>query len=386
MGTRKLIRGAKIQRTYRTLVWVFAGLVVCLIAFIVYFSFSRTVIWITPRSEPKTLSTLIEVTGSTTAGESSAIPAIIVKKEASLTKSFQASSEISEVPAKATGVIRIQNNYSKAQPLIAGTRLLSESGKLFRTTERVDVPVGGFVDATVVADEVGKAFEIGPSRFTLPALWPGLQDKIFGNSLAAMTGGTIKTSIATLDDIISAKKETRDEVFSQLRDTLSSQIKTVDSDAKILGEIREVSSESATVQPGDLAAMFEVTVVAHLTALSFDEALIADEIVELAKGQLTDDVEFTVSPDQTYEFEVESYLAEQNTASVRVSIPGVTRVKLSNPIFNRGSITNRDRQEIQTYFSRFDEIESVEVNFSPFWVFRTPTLADHIEIKLRPVE
>ena len=44
---------------------------------------------------------------------------------------------------------------------------------------------------------------------------------------------------------------------------------------------------------------------------------------------------------------------------------------------------NMDREEVERYFAQYPEIESVEVHFSPFWLFRTPSLADHIDVKLQ---
>ncbi len=51
-------------------------------------------------------------------------------------------------------------------------------------------------------------------------------------------------------------------------------------------------------------------------------------------------------------------------------------------MFDRRNFVNKDRQDILAHLSQFDEVAKAEVHFSPFWVFRAPSLLDHIEIKL----
>ncbi|MBU2235711.1 hypothetical protein KKA01_01485, partial [Patescibacteria group bacterium] len=78
--------------------------------------------------------------------------------------------------------------------------------------------------------------------------------------------------------------------------------------------------------------------------------------------------------------EIKSYDLEEQSAVLKVTLNGTTYVKLTSPIFKRDNLTNRDKQEIKTYFLDFSEIQNVDVKFSPFWVFRSPSLKDHIEI------
>ena len=61
------------------------------------------------------------------------------------------------------GEVIIINNYTKNQPLVATTRLLSPDGKLYRLKETVNVPAGGTVKAAVYADEPKEEMAIGPA-------------------------------------------------------------------------------------------------------------------------------------------------------------------------------------------------------------------------------
>src|SRR3989338_2595118 len=65
-----------------------------------------------------------------------------------------------------TGTVKIYNNLSFAQALVATTRLLSQEGVLFRLKSAVTIPAGGSVDAPVYADLPGVSGDIKPTRFT----------------------------------------------------------------------------------------------------------------------------------------------------------------------------------------------------------------------------
>ena len=87
-----------------------------------------------------------------------------------------------------SGMVSIINNFSKNQPLVARTRLLSKEGVLFRIAKGVTVPAKGSVQVAVYADKEGPTGDISPSTFTIPGLWTGLQDKIYAKSETAMQG------------------------------------------------------------------------------------------------------------------------------------------------------------------------------------------------------
>jgi hypothetical protein len=74
----------------------------------------------------------------------------------------------------------------------------------------------------------------------------------------------------------------------------------------------------------------------------------------------------------------------RDTKTAELNIEGTvqTSVTLENPLFNRATLKNRDRQSLLNYFSTFEEVKSVDVHFSPFWATRTQSLEDHIEIRL----
>lgn len=81
-----------------------------------------------------------------------------------------------------TGKVKIINQSSKNQPLVATTRLLSSDNKLFRIKNTVNVPAGGSIEVDIYTDEVSENMALEPGKFTIPGLWEGLQDKIYAEN------------------------------------------------------------------------------------------------------------------------------------------------------------------------------------------------------------
>lgn len=105
-----------------------------------------------------------------------------------------------ESEGRAGGRIEVVNDSGSAQTLVASTRFLSEEGVLFRLAERVVVPPRGRVSATLAADAVGRAGDVGPGRFTIPGLPAASQRLIYGVSAEPMRGGIITTAAPFTED------------------------------------------------------------------------------------------------------------------------------------------------------------------------------------------
>jgi hypothetical protein len=101
---------------------------------------------------------------------------------------------------KTKGKITIYNEYSpNPQPLVATTRLLSESGKMFRLVNDAIIPgfkktnngiEAGTIQADVISDGLGEEYNIAPSKFVIPGFKSINEEKyfrIYAKSEEAMT-------------------------------------------------------------------------------------------------------------------------------------------------------------------------------------------------------
>ncbi|MFA5051773.1 MAG: hypothetical protein WC544_01775 [Patescibacteria group bacterium] len=384
----KNLKISKIQTTgfYKKILIGFSAFAVSMAGLIVYYSLSKTIITVT--LNPQNTSTTFSVAVRADAQEqnSSSIIAVsgtLSSMEVSGTDTFDNPSTGEEVPAQATGLVTVYNNYSADQPLAATTRLLTPDSTLFRIKDRIDVPAGGKVEnVEVYADQPGKSGNIDPTRFTIPGLWQGLQDKIYAESTNAMTGGLRSGKIIT--------REFYTASLQSVTKTLAEQAVTEFNNQQPLSSLRATTSmlypvilsESASAQEGEEAATLTVDVDMRYIIVLIDPATLESlAYADLASG-LPVDVQIDPAVDPQLEYSVESYDLENSTARLNVKYTASTIPRLSNVMFNRDEVTGKDAQEIKAYFSHFDEIKDVQIKFSPFWVTKAPQLKDHIEIRL----
>lgn len=378
---------------FRRQVLVYLGLTLMVLAVVVYFAFATTTIVVSTKPQIQTLTVSISV-GPQPADEKDAkavkneMTGTVVAQPVSATVTGVATPAIaSEEPAKATGTVTIVNHGSKSQPLRSGTRLLSEGGALFRTTKRVDVPVGGTVDADVEADQPGKSGEIAPSRFEIVALWPGLKDKIYGESKQAFTGGTKTAVDVTQEDLVAARKAAVEKLESDGKKQL---FKTVaDQPDSKTWDVLAVAAAAITDKPGavvgDATASFPYAVSSILTAAIGDKAAFDALVEQKVSAQLGSGYRF-LGFDKQPSLTIKESSQEQHTATISVRATIRAMIRANNPIFDAEHVSNRSRSDVRSYFSQFQDIDSIDVRFSPFWTFRTPTLPDHIRVKLIETE
>ena len=122
-------------------------------------------------------------------------------------RTFEVKGEGTEIPAKAHGIVTIQNDSLTEQQLVATTRLLSPEGVLFRITGGVTVPAKGTVSVEVRADKEGKEGEIEATAFTIPGLPQARQKEVYAKSAEKMVGGTeikrrVEDDLAAAGDIL----------------------------------------------------------------------------------------------------------------------------------------------------------------------------------------
>src|SRR3989339_681891 len=171
--------GGRSVGMYRKIALSFVVLTVVLLAVIFYFSFTRVTITLIPNQERVSNNLIFDIYDSENADSVSAmgVPGIVRQITIEDKKEYQASGS-NVIGKEVVGKIDIINDYNKNQPLVATTRLISSDGKLFRLKETVNVPVGGLKDVEIYADEAKPEMATGPTTFTIPGLWAGLQDKI----------------------------------------------------------------------------------------------------------------------------------------------------------------------------------------------------------------
>ena len=415
---------------YRNIAYTFIGFTVVIVLAVVWLSSVHAEIVVKVKRETASLDTKVTVAKQTSPGQ---IPGRVVqgvfekiqefsvKAEATSTEPVATSSSMIPSPPSSTasptaspsnesvlakGTVRIVNHYAKSQTLVKTTRLLTSDGKLYRIDKQVVIPSGGEASVGVYADQVGAAFAIGPTKFTIPGLWIDLQKLIYAVSdqpfLAVSTKGlpptptpapapkttrpstnpSIKKSgnVVKPSDLEDAYRTLSATLLEQAKKQLTAELGDAKfNDAIFSTKIIEKKSNASVGQSTDtfLASVkLEVTMVAY--AKEDMLALIRSKLKEkIPSGReilpfQADDVQYTVTSSDL----------KQETADVTISARGTYRLTTESPLLQKNIIAGKTKSEAEQILKAIDGVESVRVTISPGWMSKIPSLKDRIEMKV----
>lgn len=368
---------------YRSLAWKFLLLVGFLAALVFYFSFSKLVIVVTPQVEAMSDNIFLKITSDKTTSTPLATDAreqingSVSELELTVSRVYPATGEEFQ-GEQVSGSVRIINNYTKSQSLVATTRLLSPDGKLFRIKEAVTVNPGEEVEVEIYADTVNQAMAIAPTRFTIPGLWVGLQDKIYAESDEAFVFDQKIQKYVKASDIQLANSEAAGLILERAKE-----IKPLRAEDKLLYQISEPMETTLSAKAGDKVEEFEMSVKAKVIVVSFSE----QEIARLAAAKLNivvpDDKQLAEFDQNSLNYVLENYDGNDGIATIKASFSGSMVLKSNAEVIDREDLINLNAEQIKTYLREYPEIGSYELEFYPPFVKRAPHLVDRIEIKIK---
>ncbi len=373
---------------YRRLVWKFLGLTVVLVLVVLYLSFSKLVINITPNGEALNDSLLIKVgpdrvlgeNASSTASDISAVDfrdvvdGTVREMEVSEEKIFPASGEES-VGEEISGQVVLINNSAKSQQLVATTRLLSPDNKLFRIKTAVNIPAYGEAEAEIYADKPNSDMAILPTTFTIPGLWLGLQDKIFAKSTTTFVYQQKVKKYVKASDIDAAKNEMNDILLAKVKVSQSEDINT-----GVIYEALVPTSIEASAKVGDSVDEFTVKAKEKLVVITYSKK----QAAELAENKLSllvpDDKELVGYDEKNISYVFDNYNSKTGVASIKVNFNGTMILKGDTEIIDKKQIVNLNQSQLENYLKTFPEIKTFELKFYPSFITRAPRLPERIKV------
>lgn len=363
-----------------------------------YLFIPKSSIILTPKIKNRAVDSEImgDINSSSADFEKKVIPAETVEMVNEISKTFNATGEKSVSNQKASGTIKIFNEYgTEEQSLVATTRFLSEDGKLFRLSEGVTVPgakkegdnfVPGEIEARVVADKPGEEFNIGPAKFTIP----GFQDsglekytKFYAKSESTMTGGgkeEKKSNSVTEEDIQKAKAQ----LLNELNQSAVEKIKEKAGAEKIVLE-DAINKEEAVYKisnsPGDVAESFQMTVQMKVSALVFSDK----EIKKMVSSMIAERESESVNVDEDF-ISLDFGKADPNFRTGLINIKFHAKANLI-PDINieeiKSNILGKDEDYLKNYLDNFPDIDGASIEYWPsFLKGRIPFQAKRVEIRL----
>lgn len=379
---------------YRRLVIKFVLLVLVIAGVIAYFSFSKLTVSLSLKGESLNNNLLFKVSSASSTPEatdgaysSSAISADLDPREAIRGSVQTLEVKVSETyPAtgetflgdEVSGQVRIINNYSKDQPLVATTRLLSKDNKLFRIKEAVNVPAGGEVVVDIYADKPTADMAIGPADFTIPGLWAGLQDKIYARSDKEFFFTKKVQKHINASDLELATKDINRRLLEQAKGEANS---TLGSDW--LYQVDGSPSVDIEAKIGDKKDSFTATATGRIIAVSFDK----EQAGALAKAKLDltipSDKELAEFDPTRISYSFENYDASSNSATIKAIFNGTMILKQDSSLIDPRQLVNLSSDQIASYLRDRPEVKEFSLDFSPTFIKRAPSLADRIKIEIR---
>lgn len=291
-----------------------------------------------------------------------------------------------KIERKAKGTITIFNAHSTApQPLVQNTRFQAPDGKIFRLVAKVVVPgahltdgalVPASIDAEVVADATGDAYNIGPvSKFTIPGFAGTPKAATFyASSAEAMQGGFKgDTAYPTKEDIVKAKDAARTALEDSMNVLVRSQL---NQDFKLLEGATQFKLLTQNVnETTDADGKFSVFTEAELTLTVFREK----DTRDLVGGILVKEAgaDFEVRSDEL------QYGTPTFTSHGALTLPISYRAVLAKRINSedlRTRVAGKSETDLRATIFSLSGLESAKISLWPFWVRKVPRNPDKIRV------
>lgn len=309
-------------------------------------------------------------------GKVTAIAGVVTVVEQSSSRDISVSTLRFE-EGKAEGVVRITNRYSRNQPLIATTRLLSSDGVLFRTTETVSVPVGGSIDVHVVADKLGASGDIGPATFILPGLWAGIQDKITGTSSEPMHGG--KRAVSEISE--GQKKEVEQEEATKLKDVVlaAERQKKTDDHEVVIAALQSVQSSSKALNDTTM----RVTITAKIAVAHFDPQPLEEPLKRSLNNAIPSPYVFGgLDQSQPFQYSLKQFDTPKKTAQFAITAVAWAIASPDSVPLVKEQFLGLRSSDVDTLAKNFKDVDTISVSISPFWMRSIPKRADRVTLNI----
>ncbi|OGL59871.1 hypothetical protein A3H10_03305 [Candidatus Uhrbacteria bacterium RIFCSPLOWO2_12_FULL_46_10] len=364
------------SRVLRKMAITFIVLTAILLTVVGYMAFSRARIIVTLGSVNKEyyfrLILTEDVFGRERPGDS--IAALFLETTESASDTFIPTGGGERV-GKAGGVVTLRNETDRPQPLVATTRLLTPEGVLFRLKEGVYVPARGTVTATAEADKEGKDGEIGPARFIIPGLSPSLQLYIYATSEVGMIRGGALAKTVTEQDLETARQTLRQKLLERTRQSFAAQV----GEDKITPQdfITDIIEEKSSAKTGEAASSFTLETRIKIIGVVFDkQEMIKQAIKDISSqnsGVSTDNIRYTI----------DNFNSIERTASLsgRAVIKSVLDKQSS--IFAVDNFTGWTVEGVKSFLDKYEGIENVEVQISPYWQRHLPRIPSRIKVEFK---
>lgn len=375
-------RGSKIPDfdSFRKKLFIFGGLGVFLVAFLVWAIFfaAKATVEITAKTNVISISKTLQLRPDAKLDASQGVvPAVVKEIKKTSSVDFMPTGK-KDVGEKATGTVEFSTDkIAKLGTVIAaGTPLVASNGLTYVTSGSVTMTMSNYNGASVGVTAVGKGAKYNGASGSVT----GAPDGIYAELSAATAGGTDKTiTVVSQSDIDTALQKMESQDSNKIKTELKKQF-----DENVV-----IISESFAVEPGEptsAPALDAEATTAKLTAettyrlVGVARSNLRSVYDTFTKTQISGEQNQKIyeSGDEKTAFsqftKTDSGFTVRADANAQVG-PNIDEVALAKRLVGKRA------GEIQQQIEATQGVEDVRVKFSPFWVTKAPGNADKITIK-----
>lgn len=375
-------------------IWLLALIAILALFFGVSLLFSSANIVITPRVEKVTFNNDVYTAKLETAATTGGLSYEVLKINKTDEVIVEATEE-KNVNQKATGKIVIYNSYSSAsQRLINNTRFEAANGKIYRLASSVTVPgtkvvsgktIPGSIEASIIADQPGDSYNIELKDLTGDFKIPGFKGGPRYNSFY----GRLKTDIAGgfigKQRIVGAevRKEAEDNLKVSLKESLLKELYSIKPDNYIIFD-NAYSIEYINLPDTDESSdKVKINIRGNLNSVVFNSLKLSNYLATKKISDydglpttliFTDDLITTLSGKDT--------LNLWKNTSLDLKLKGDAQIKWMYDVDAlKKDLAGKPGSSSTQILSKYkDQVESINVTFSPIWTKYFPDKLDKIKV------
>lgn len=375
----------RLSGSYRKGILFFLLLMLAVVLVVLYFTLTRAIITITPHVRQVETEFFLDVADQQSPDDGSLVThGTIEQKIIEKSDTFASSGTKTIEPTidgDTLGTVVLINNLDKKVDLVRKTRLLSEDNTLLRLNDDVTIPPLGHLETRVYADAPEKFVMLDIGRLSIPGLSKAMQENVYAEN---------RTKISKEKQVINVieKKDVEDAVVSlsnRMRQEAINDIKMTygEEGPVVLAFVSEVVEKTVDKPVGSEGSEFTANVKMKVVSVFLDKS----EVFKLIDSKLRDSLKNgerveRLDYDKT-KYIIENYDLDNKTAHIKVQAVAQVKMDSNHPILNKEKIVGANKEQVSIYFKSFDEVQDVDVMFTPFWVHKVPSMLDKIQIKVR---
>ncbi len=320
------------------------------------------------------------------------LPYELLTLEAEGERQVQATGQ-EEVQVQATGKILIYNRHSTSPArLVTNTRFESPEGLIFRIRDSVVIPgyttgpggeiVPGVVSADVFADEVGAAYNLAPTTFTIPGFAGEPEfDNLRGESTETFSGGfSGQRFIIAEEELQTAEQALRTELRNSLLERIDAEKPagfTVFKDAVTFTYV-----SLPAVEYGDNLATIKEKVIMRIPIFK-DEQFASFIATATVPGYEGEDVRITDTAALSFSYRSATTSVSDIGAvqSLDFKLTGRPQIVWEYDTDGlKANLLGANKTALTSVLGAYPAIEKAEAVIRPFWKTKFPTNMNDIEV------